>query len=77
MRSDMFSGGKDPVRDLPTTRPTGLAENDYVLKQTDPYGFWKVSREKGQVPEELSGSWTTPEKAKLAVTTYLLKQKKN
>jgi hypothetical protein len=71
----MFSDGKDPVRDLPTTRMTGLAENDFVIKQTDPYGFWKVSREKGQIPVDLAGMWTTPEKAKLAIATYLAKKK--
>jgi hypothetical protein len=65
-----------PDKDMPRVRNTGMnLENDFVIKQGGPYGFWTVSREKGQVPDELSGLYTTPEYAKTAIKTHLEKKK--
>lgn len=63
----------DQPRDLPNARPMNVAENDFVVKHRDddPYGFWWVGREKGQVPEELSGAYTSIEAAQEAVTVHL------
>jgi hypothetical protein len=65
-----------PNKDMPRVRNTGFVpENDFVVKQGGPYGFWTISREKGQVPEELSGNYTTPDHAKTAIKTHLEKKK--
>lgn len=67
----------DPKRDLPKERPLGLAtggkENDFVVKKRDddPYGFWWITRERGQVPDALKGAYTTPDRAERAVKEYL------
>jgi hypothetical protein len=74
---DAFS--VDPKRDKPTVRPQNVDnENDFVVKQKpeDPYGFWWIGRQKGQVPEEISGAYTSPDRAQDALKTYLNKKKK-
>lgn len=50
-----------------------VADNDFVVKHRDddPYGFWWISREKGQVPEDLRGAYTTVAHAQEAINTYL------
>lgn len=72
---DAFS--VDPKKDLPDVRPMKIAGNDFVIKQRteDPYGFWWIAREKGQVPADLSGAYTSPDRAREAVTIYLNKKK--
>lgn len=56
-----------------TTEKLNLTENDFVVKHKDedPYGFWWVSREKGQVPACLAGAYTTLEAARNAVKAYI------
>lgn len=51
----------------------GVATNDFVVKHRDddPYGFWWIGREKGQVPEHLSGAYTSSELATEAVNQHL------
>jgi hypothetical protein len=73
---DAFS--VDPKKDMPTSRPLGVDEVDFVVKQRpeDPYGFWWVSREKGQIPDELKGAYTSPARARIAVESYLNRTKK-
>lgn len=73
---DAFS--VDPKKDMPTSRPMGVEAIDFVVKQRleDPYGFWWIGREKGQVPEELKGAYTSPDRAQEAVRVYLNKKKK-
>lgn len=64
----------DPKKDKPAKQPLKvLTENDFRVehKDTDPYGFYWISREHGQVPKELSGAYTTIEFAKEAVQKYL------
>ena len=70
---DAFS--VDPKKDIPDVRPMKIAENDFIVRQKpeDPYGFWWITREKGQVPESLSGAYTSPDRAKEAVHLYLKK----
>lgn len=67
---DIFT---DVTRDLPKTRKLGVEDVDFQIKQHDPYGWWKVSRERGQVPAELAGWYTRPELAEAAVAAYRLK----
>ena len=74
----MMQDAFQEVRDLPRERPQNVSENDFVVKQKpeDPYGFWWISREKGQVPEKLSGAYTTVGYAELAVKNYVENLKK-
>jgi hypothetical protein len=68
---DIFSEHVDPSRDMPTTRKAGVdTDNDFIFKQEGPYGFWNVSRERGQVPESLSGAYTSIDAAREAVQVY-------
>lgn len=47
-------------------------DNGVVInaRQTDPFGFWKLSYQKGATPEALKGQYTTFEYAKVAVKDY-------
>lgn len=48
-----------------------LGNNKINMKRTDPYGFWTIGFDKGQVPEKLRGLYTSAEVARRAVTAYL------
>lgn len=75
--TDIFSDYTDPSRDLAKVRkievPNGAA---FVLTQHDPHGFWKITREHGQIPARLSGEYTTISMAKQAVEAYIELMKK-
>lgn len=69
--NDVFA---DPAKDKPKKQPLEvLTENDFRVahKDEDPYGFFWISRERGQVPAELSGAFTSIEYARQAVLQYL------
>lgn len=69
--TDVFA---DLSRDLGSSRKQNVdPNNDYVIKHRDddPYGFWWIGREKGQVPEHLTGAYTSYEYAKRALDTHL------
>lgn len=67
--TDIFT---DPKKDLPKVRKTETSEtNDFVLKQEGPFGWWKIHREKGPVPDSLSGWYTKPELATAAIAQHL------
>jgi len=36
--------------------------------------FWKITTDNGHIPEELSGSYTTVERARIAIEAYVNKQ---
>lgn len=66
---DIFT---DEKRDLPKVRKTETSErNDFVLKQEGPYGWWKIHRERGPVPDKLDGWYTKPELAQNAINQYV------
>ena len=48
-------------------------KNDFRITQPDtcPYGYWYISRDRGQVPASLSGAFTTAGIATKAVKEYL------
>jgi hypothetical protein len=70
---DMFT---DPSRDMPKTRKANVdTVNDFAMKQYDPYGFWKIHREKGgTIPDDLSGAFTSAKLAQDAINAYLNKK---
>jgi hypothetical protein len=64
----------DASRDQRTKREVVLSNgNKYYIQCTDPYGFWKISMDKGQVADVLSGDYTSPEKAEVAIKQYVEK----
>jgi hypothetical protein len=58
-------------RDLGKIRTTDLGNNKIHVKQKDPYGFWFINFDKGQVPEKLKGAYTDFVMAERAVNAYL------
>jgi len=52
-------------------RTINLGNNKIYMKRKDPYGFVYINFDKGQIPEELKGSFTDFEMAKRAVSNYL------
>ena len=67
----------DSDKDLANIRILDL-DNGNKIKVTreDPYGFWYVSYEKGQIPESLKGSYTSFDEAQKAINTYLINKKR-
>lgn len=57
-------------------RVIDLGNNKIILKQTDPFGLIYINFERGQMPDELKGSFTSFEYAKRAVEIYLNKKKR-
>lgn len=45
--------------------------NKINFTRKDPYGFWFISYEKGQVPESLQGAYTSYDRALVDVKGYL------
>lgn len=50
--------------------------NKIHFKCSDPYGFWAVNWDKGAMPDELQGNYTSFEEAEKAVRAYLQAKKK-
>ena len=69
---DDFAGDKD----LSNDRKFILDKNVLHVRKDDPYGFWTCAYEKGAVPVELSGQFTSFYEAKRAVETYLRRMNK-
>lgn len=72
MDIDDFFGDKD----LSNDRKFVLGKNVLHVRKQDPYGFWKCSYEKGPVPQDLSGHFTSFDEAKKAIEKYLTSQNK-
>lgn len=53
-----------------------MGTNKIIMKRTDPYGFITIGFEKGTIPEDLAGNYTSYHEAKQVVETYLLRKKK-
>lgn len=59
-------------KDLGNKRSLTLENGNKIhFERTDPYGFWKVHYDKGQVPEKLKGNYTSFDIAMVAVKSYL------
>ena len=67
-----FTGDKD----LGKIRTIELENNKINLKCEDPHGFWTVHFERGQMPEDLKGWYTTFDLAEKAVMAYLQRKKR-
>ena len=65
----------DPERDLPNIRLMHFNNGQTIkLERKDPFGFIHVVWNKGAVPDELSGTWTTFDYARRAVEVYINNQ---
>lgn len=53
------------------TRTHSVKGREFIIKCSDPYGFWSIKPNKGQVPKELSGSYTMLEYATQAINLYV------
>lgn len=61
-----------------TTEENIRHEGDYVLKRTDPYGFWHIEKSAGSIPKDLSGqSFTSTNSARDFLRAYLVRQRQN
>lgn len=60
-------------KDLSNDRVLELKNGNKVhIKKQDPYGFWRVSMERGQIPDTLKGEYTSANEAEKAVRHYLM-----
>lgn len=50
--------------------------NKVICTRSDPYGFWGISFERGAVPAELKGSYTTFSNALKAIDLWIQKNNK-
>ena len=50
--------------------------NKLICTRTDPYGFWSISFERGAVPNELKGSYTTFNNAMRAIELWVERSNK-
>lgn len=58
-------------KDLAVNRSIDIDGNKIWIKKEDPYGFWRVSFEKGRIPKSLEGMFTSPDMALKLVNVYL------
>lgn len=62
---------------LENERIIQLTSNNRVfLRREDPYGFWYISFEKGQMPQHLKQAFTSVDEAMKKLTPYLLSKNK-
>ncbi len=61
----------DPNRDYSRVRTIEVEGNRINLTQTDPYGHWFISWDKGKLPERLSGAYTSYPLAREAILNHL------
>ncbi len=62
----------DGTKDLGNKRSMTLENGNKIhIEQFDPYGFWRVHYDKGQVPEKLRGHYTSFDRAMVDVKSYL------
>lgn len=59
-------------KDLGSKRSLTLENGNTIhFERTDPYGFWYVHYDKGQMPEKLRGAYTSYDRARADVDSYL------
>jgi hypothetical protein len=70
---DIFNEAGD--KDLAKRRTVDLGSNKLHVEQKDPYGFWYIHFDKGQLPKMLEGAYTSFETALKTIELYV--QQKN
>lgn len=61
--------------DLPNVRTYEVDNNVLRAIRTDPYGFVHISYERGVIPEELKGNYTSFYEADQVIQSYLERRK--
>ncbi len=61
---------QDPTRDYSRVIEFKFEGNILRAKRTDPFGFFKFSLDKGQLPKEYQGFYTDPFEVEKAATAY-------
>lgn len=75
MLFDIFDQNTD--KDLASVRTFQLDNNKVIATKEDPYGFWTIKFERGRVPDELSGHFTTFQQAEKMVMAWIAKKNKD
>ena len=57
-------------------RVIDLGNNKIIMKQTDPFGLIYINFERGQMPDELQGAFTSFDYARRAIDIYLNRKKR-
>lgn len=63
------------LKDAPRERHLKLWGNIVKFRCSDPYGFWKISLDKGNLPPKLKGEYTTYDEAVKAAKNYYENEK--
>ena len=58
-------------KDLPNQKNYTIFDKEYMAHRTDPYGFWHLTTDKGEVPEVLGGQFTSTIEIDRAITNYI------
>jgi hypothetical protein len=63
----------DPIspKDLPSIRTIEFEGNKMTIQRTDPFGFWYLHLNRGQLPAKLRGAYTSPDLATKDVLRYI------
>lgn len=62
----------DHIESDPNKRTLHLTNGNKVhVERQDPYGFWYVHYDKGPMPDQMTGAYTTYDQAEKAVVSYL------
>lgn len=69
-----FEGDKDMANLRTVALPDGT---EVKINRTDPYGLMTIDYQDKKTPDELSGSYTTYEQARMALRSYLISIKSN
>ena len=62
---------EDDVSEEPREVEVEIKGRKWSIIATDPYGLWHVKAANGKTPEELSGSYTQPQIAEIAIARYM------
>jgi len=60
----------DTERDLPTVVRIPVGKNTLIVECTSPYSLWSMHFERGQLPDCLTGSYTSLSEAEKAISVY-------
>src|SRR5438552_3299397 len=70
MREQLYDD-YDKLRDLSANRKLTLEDGSLLfIRRKDPFGFWVINYEKGVIPKEMQGSYTSFDVALKAVMNW-------
>ncbi len=75
VKLDFLDDFPDLEKDASNEWEIPLEKNKLRIVKKEPYSFWGFSYERGPIPKELEGVWTSPSDAKKAALYYLKSKK--